>query len=632
MSNFNTKWLVENLPNNPTIFYVGAANLVDAIEIKKIFPKSIFHAFECSRYWVDKFPIIETAKQFDINYHQLAVSDIDGQISFYPCERYDGNDWPVSSSMFKPNQHLSFLEFSDPVVVDSITLKTFCDNHNLCPDFVHIDVQGAEYKVFSNIGNYKPKIVWAEISEFDRYDTGITYQTFLNLMLQLGYNKVFSDGPDELYVLSNYHITPYISNTQLISTDSCKKLKFVFKQRSHVSPFDIHGVGKTSFYNLLYQLKLAEEPYYDDNLPIDNFIYEYQQSWLIEPENYFGEQGFNELDPCPQKVLDRVRDGTATLLITIPYESPIQFHRLVKIHEYLKKLNLPNSQVIYLTCCLNGNEVYKNYCDSIGEEPTCKLEYIAENLIIHANLSEKFVANDDVKKDALKTFLMFNRRWLSHPHRTLFLYNIFKRNLLDDFYISFTKTDVDHNVSYSETLNNQFRNFYCINENQLDYKLLEQLENKLPLILDTVDLVSGSLMFDQFTTTKNLYETSLIHIISETYFNTDIIHITEKSFKPILYRQPFIMLGPPKILTHMKQLGFKTFSNFWDESYDEMSDHTQRFYKILDLVETIAKMSYDEKLNLVEKCREVVEHNFNILVNFKSNPKFVIDLIGRLKL
>jgi FkbM family methyltransferase len=632
MSNFNTRWLVENLPSNPTIFYVGAANLVDAIEIKKTFPNSIFHAFECSRYWVDKFPIVDNAKEHNINYHQLAVSDTDGQISFYPCEKHDGNDWPVSSSMFKPNEHLSFLEFSDPITVDSITLKTFCETHSLHPDFIHIDVQGAEYKVFSNIGVYKPKIVWAEISEFDRYDTGITYQTFLTLMIELGYNKVFSDGPDELYVLKDSVTTPYVSNTQQNFIESKKKLKFVFKQRNHVSQYDIHGVGKTSFYNLLYQLNLAEEPYYSDNLPSDNFIYEFQQSWLMEPENYFGDQGFLELDPCPENVLERIKNKSAILLITIPYESPIQFNRLIKIHSYLSRHDLPSSQVIYLNCCLNGNEVYKSYCDSIGEEPRCRLEYMAENLIIHANLSEKFKQFNYVPKPVPKTFLMFNRRWLSHPHRTLFLYNIFKRNLLDTFHMSFTKMDVDHQVSYSNTVNNQFRNFYYKEDNQLDYGLLEELENRLPLVLDTDDLVSGSLMFDQLSTTKNFYDTSFIHIISETYFNTDIIHITEKSYKPILYRQPFIMLGPPKILKHMKKLGFKTFEHVWDESYDEVTDHTERFYRILDLVEEFGNYDMPQKINLMKQCVDTIEHNFNVLSSFKSKPKFVFDQIYRLKL
>ena len=62
MSNFNINWLLENLQENSTIFYIGAANLHDAVNIKKAFPKSKFYAFECSRFWVDQFPILDEAK------------------------------------------------------------------------------------------------------------------------------------------------------------------------------------------------------------------------------------------------------------------------------------------------------------------------------------------------------------------------------------------------------------------------------------------------------------------------------------------------------------------------------------------------------------------------------------------
>jgi len=413
-----------------------------------------------------------------------------------------------------------------------------------------------------------------------------------------------------------------------------KKLKFVFKNFNHSSPIGIHGIGKTSFFNILEKLNLAEPAYFIGNIPDETFLYEYQQSWLIEPEKFFGDEGFLEIDPCPDIVLERIRNKTAILLVTIPYESPIQPHRMVKIHEYFKRNNLPNSQVIYLTCCLNGNELYKKYCDNIGEEPQLRLDYMIENYWINSNLANNFLNdNSYITSVKNKTFLMFNRRWAHHPHRTLFLYNIFKRNLFEDFYISFNKTDVDHNSNYSETVStHHFYNFYFKNTNDLNHEILNQVEQRLPLILDTHDLVTSNLMFDRFDATKNLYDTSLFHVVSETYFNTDIIHLTEKTYKPILYRQPFIMLGPPHILRYLKTLGFKTFSEIFDESYDETTDHTERFYKILDLVESISKLSYSEKLLLVEKCRDVVEYNFNLLIDFKHNPNYVVDLIARLKL
>lgn len=633
MSNFNIEWLKENLQTNATILYIGAADLNNAIAIKREFIDSTLHAFECSNYWADRFPMFDIAQQNGIHYYQTAVSDIDGEITFYPCEKYDGNDWPVSSSMFKPNNNLAFLEFSEPVTTKSITLKTFCEENDCSPDFVHIDVQGAEFKVFSKLGPTRPKIIWTEVSEFHRYETGVTYNDFYKLMIGLGYNRIYQDGPDELFVHNSFTCTEYKPKLANVEPVKENRLKFVFKNRDHVSPYEIHGVGKTSFYNIVYQLHLAEEPYHPDNLPEETFIYEYQQSWLLEPEKYWGENGFFEMDPCPENVLERIRQKTAYLFVTVPYESPLQFNRLIAIHSYLKRHKLPSSHVVYLTCCLNGNEVYKKYCDSIGDQPLCQLEYIAENLWINCFLSEKFALASYKPQFRKKTFLMFNRRWLGHAHRTLFLYNIFKNNMLDDFYMSFTKNDVDHqNVSYSTAVNNQYRNFFYKPDNPLDYTVLDNLENKLPLLLDTDDLVSGALMYDQFDTTKKFYDDSFVHVVSETYFNTDIVHITEKTFKPIIYRQPFVMLGPPTILRRLRELGFKTFGNIWDESYDDITDHTERFYKIIDLCKQIRDWSPLQKMGAMMKAKEVIDHNFFRIYSFKREKYVVKDIIEKYKL
>ena len=211
----------------------------------------------------------------------------------------------------------------------------------------------------------------------------------------------------------------------------------------------------------------------------------------------------------------------------------------------------------------------------------------------------------------------------------MFLYNIFKRNLIDNFYISFTKLDVDHKINYSTAVKDHCSNFY---NKKIDFNTLEIIENKLPLILDTEDLVSSNLMFEQFSDTKYFYDTSLIHIVSETYFYSNIIHLTEKTFKPILYKQPFIMLGPPFMLKKLRELGFKTFNDIWDESYDEITNHNERFEKILNLVEQIAKMNKTEKNELLEKCQKIIYHNFEIVANFKSNKLTVSNFINKYKL
>jgi FkbM family methyltransferase len=619
MSNFNIDWVKDNFPQDLVIFYIGATDLNEVINFRNHLPDSNLFAFECSNYWVEKFPIKEKAEQFNIGYYHVALSDKIGKINFYPCLSYKDEDWPVSSSIYEPTTRLNYLNFSDLIEVESMTIEHFCLQQNISPDFIHIDAQGAEFAVFSKIGKNLPKAIWTEISEFDNYKTGTTYLQFRKLMNNLGYVLFFKDDADELFVLKSLSFKPYIPKEQI-----SKKLKFVFNYSSS----KMHGENRTVFYNLCKALDISES-YKVDNLPKEIFIYEYQHNWEIKTSDFFGNNGFLEMDPCPENVLDRIKEKTAYLLISIPFESPLEEIFLKFIHSYFAKKDLPASQIIYQTCCLNGQELYENYCKSIGDSSKLNFEYMAENFLMHYGFALKIKQNENHFKTLNKDFLMFNRRWLSHPHRTLFLYNIFKRNLIDNFYISFTKLDVDHKINYSTAVKDHCSNFY---NKKIDFNTLEIIENKLPLILDTEDLVSSNLMFEQFSDTKHFYDTSLIHIVSETYFYSNIIHLTEKTFKPILYKQPFIMLGPPFMLKKLRELGFKTFNDIWDESYDEITNHNERFEKILNLVEQIAKMNKTEKNELLEKCQKIIYHNFEIVANFKSNKLTVSNFINKYKL
>ena len=141
----------------------------------------------------------------------MAMSDTVGTLTFYPSAVLDGQDWPWSGSVCEPGPNLlnERWKWGNGYTVPSTTLEAFCTEYNVSPDFIHIDVQGAEYKVFSAIGNLRPSIVWAEISEFHMYKTGTTYDGFRSLIESLGYTERFKDNCDALYILNKFAATEY---------------------------------------------------------------------------------------------------------------------------------------------------------------------------------------------------------------------------------------------------------------------------------------------------------------------------------------------------------------------------------------------------------------------------------------
>ena len=84
------------------------------------------------------------------------------------------------------------------------------------------------------------------------------------------------------------------------------------------------------------------------------------------------------------------------------------------------------------------------------------------------------------------------------------------------------------------------------------------------------------------------YEDTACSIVSETNDN-DTIFITEKLWKPIMCQHFFIVHGNHLYLQKIREIGFKTFGNYFDESYDLEPDKEKRIDKIVDLIDSLKK-------------------------------------------
>lgn len=88
--------------------------------------------------------------------------------------------------------------------------------------------------------------------------------------------------------------------------------------------------------------------------------------------------------------------------------------------------------------------------------------------------------------------------------------------------------------------------------------------------------------------------------------------ISEKTFKPIAFRHPFIITGTTGTLAYLKTQGFETFNHIIDESYDQLENINQRLSCIVNEVKRLIKEKelFQDSLSL-----EKAEHNFNLFYN-----------------
>jgi hypothetical protein len=62
-------------------------------------------------------------------------------------------------------------------------------------------------------------------------------------------------------------------------------------------------------------------------------------------------------------------------------------------------------------------------------------------------------------------------------------------------------------------------------------------------------------------------------------------------------------------------MGYKTFSPFVDESYDDEIDDTRRVLKLAKEVQRLANLSPTELTEFLKFAKPIVEHNFQTIIN-----------------
>lgn len=109
------------------------------------------------------------------------------------------------------------------------------------------------------------------------------------------------------------------------------------------------------------------------------------------------------------------------------------------------------------------------------------------------------------------------------------------------------------------------------------------------------------------------YLQSMVHIITETRVDEDLF-ISEKSFKPMFYKRPFLIVGQRGILKKLHQQGYKTFPNMFNETYDDRGGDWSRINAVCDeAVKWISKSPSQQK-QLFEQSESICKENFRNLI------------------
>jgi len=219
-----------------------------------------------------------------------------------------------------------------------------------------------------------------------------------------------------------------------------------------------------------------------------------------------------------------------------------------------------------------------------------------------------------IVKSYSNDFISYNR--IIHgdrSYRIYFISKLLENNLVQNGLISFG-VDSESKLTWQDELANPASKL-STNSKKHILKNLIKLDKKLTIDGESIP-GSASASIPISVTVHDPYHNmpnfdSFWHVVTETVFYYDKLHLTEKIFKPIVSKQPFMLLAAPGNLAYLKRYGFKTFDSVIDESYDDIQDPDQRIDAVVDQLNWYCNLTDAEKLDIAGKLEPIIEHNFH---------------------
>lgn len=160
------------------------------------------------------------------------------------------------------------------------------------------------------------------------------------------------------------------------------------------------------------------------------------------------------------------------------------------------------------------------------------------------------------------------------------------------------------------------RKDYGASVNDIDFVDITQLEGSEQQFPNRYKEFDQSFLATTCAVDLNVANQCHYHLITESDFDlANNFTPTEKTFKTLLVGQPFVIVGTQYFLKNLRTLGFKTYSDLWDESYDYCDDVT-RLQCVVNLCKSLTQFDWHAA---TPRLQEIACHNQAQLLNLNSH-------------
>lgn len=325
------------------------------------------------------------------------------------------------------------------------------------------------------------------------------------------------------------------------------------------------------------------------------------------------------------EIVEKIRNIKNKKILILHHYKCLSAHGGISSIDYDKniiidQLNFNAKNISYITQMISdiplvksilGNETLVTYFDKWLEE--LHRYQIKGSMIVKKHHLEKD------KTIEQKKFSLFIRRY--QENRLEVMMELISKNLLTDFHYTFAARggnmpDTDIGESISRYINNVPERYIHAHS-----KILEWAKG-IPYEVEKIAANTGEGYETLFTQELGkFYNSSSINLVLETDFynihptGTHLSLITEKTYKAMFYKKPFILCSQPNTLQVLKDCGYKTFGHVIDESYDLIDSVPERLDKISNELLRIRNLDDKSFCYLIDACQENIEHNYNFMMS-----------------
>lgn len=320
----------------------------------------------------------------------------------------------------------------------------------------------------------------------------------------------------------------------------------------------------------------------------------------------FSMTGANNSPAIPQSVIGDIKKGKCLILVVHSKEGFSQDVYDTFIEELCSIYSLSYKNFVALTCNPVPSSKYKSVFYNYWEFAS-----FSDNIIREQNLGKEHVFNDSRRP---YKFISLNR--ICHPHRWAIVTALYPYK--DYGLLSFANKDypgyTPRNrsfITFKNSYVSYFKKFTDLNLSE-DFRLTLPQHYEDPINED----LPKPIIIDSYA---DKFYHSYLHIVCETFIGH--VFFSEKIYKPIKYFQPFVLINGQYSLQYFRDMGYKTFSGYIDESYDLEPNNERRIELAIQ-----ASLNFLNRSDLHEVMKEmypIFKHNHDVFIercrNFQDN-------------